>query len=1714
MRFFIVFISVVYVSFFSLAQPYGNEWINYNQKYYQFPVVEDGIYRISYQSLIDAGIPVASIAANKIQVFGKQKEIPLYIQDNGDNSIDAGDYIEFFAEKNDGWLDSLLYDQPTDIGNPAYSLYSDTLYYFLTWTTGLTKRYLNETDVSFSIYSTSPYVLAKSEVNFNTQYYGGYSAYSSYSSFFSAGEGWGGPNYNGASNYSLTIPVATPNVYSGAGAPAVEFHAKSNANSNASFSGTGNHHLRWEVGGSNLLLHNEIFTGYRQTVVDTTFSVQNLSNGTSNIFFKIVGDQGAATDYQSVSYLSIKYPRATSTNASFIDWEIINAGNQAKSRIDINGANLSNPSAYITGGNTSRKIPFVENGGVWQGLIPNSTNGKNQRLIIASQSEIKSVPSLKAVNGTGQFTDYSLLNLEAAYIILYNQSMLTSAGQYATYRRSVNGGSHNVVLCEVNDAWLQYGGGVPKHILGSRRAINHIYNLSTLKPVALFIAGKGVSEASDPNTNSGGAPRKNSSSNALNLVPSYGNPSSDLCITARWNGASSFVPAIPTGRIAAKNDAELNVYLNKIRIYEAAQNQNSVYNKETKDWQKQILHFGGGLTAAEQNLLQGYLNGMKTLIEGPSYGGNVSSYFKETSNPFNPVQNSEVNDFLESGVSLMTFFGHASADGFDQNIDDPSNWGNAGKYPMVIGNGCYTGDIYKANYNSTAEHFVMIEDLGAIGFLSSTKLGYASYLNTYSKELYKQMSPDSYGATMGEQMVKTISNLESVNPNFLTEVTAIQMVLHGDPSLRLNWHTKPEIDLTIQDVFFTPTTVDLTTDSISVGVVLTNLGKSIEDTFALTITRNFPNTSTDSVYTISIAGLDYKDTINFKMPLQASIASGMNQFIIQADLPSFIPEQYDEYNNNEARVNFFIDIDGIIPVLPHNYAVVPNDSVVLKASTVNPIAAFNTYRFEIDTTDLFNSPFRKYANINGMGGVKEVFPADWKKVANNANSPLVLEDSMVYFWRVSVDSSVQNWSEHSFQYIPGKTGWGQDHFFQFKNGGFNGVAYDRPQRERKFESQQLELSAQVHDNANSVFKYNSTLWQLNGQNAEYGMCTTTPSLHVGVVSPSSIEPWGTFSNGVNADHQFGNANNGAGCRNRIEYFFIFRQNTAAQLQAFENMVENEVPDGHYMVIYSTGRAMYNQWQTLYPNLFNTLQSLGATGITPTSPERAFILIVEKGNPASARIIHAQTPGEYITLSSIFTGSVGNGVETSTVIGPALNWKTLYWKQSSMESPSTDSTRLVIRGLNPNQQVLLEIDTVFSANDSILNLNNLVDASQYPYLQLQAKYYDNTNLTPAQVDRWHVLYDRVPEAAIDGTNGYVFSPNSVDSLQEGVEVSFAIDIKNISDLPMDSLLVHYWVTDKNQVKFPVNYPRQNVLLANEVLRDTVRFSTVGLAGGNTLWMEVNPYVKGINNELKDQPELAHFNNLLQIPFYLNQDNINPILDVTFDGDHILNGDIVSPAAEIVISLKDENQFLIMDEDSDTTNFGIFLTNPAGEQKRMPFVDGSGNQVMQWIPADGANLRFKILYNAQFETGGIYELMVQGSDKSGNLSGKVEYRIKFEVVLESSITHLMNYPNPFSTQTRFVFTLTGTQVPEDMIIQIMTVTGRIVREITEDELGFIRIGRNITEYAWDGRDEFGDPLANGVYLYRVKAKINGEDIKHRSSGADKHFTKSWGKMYLMR
>ena len=55
-----------------------------------------------------------------------------------------------------------------------------------------------------------------------------------------------------------------------------------------------------------------------------------------------------------------------------------------------------------------------------------------------------------------------------------------------------------------------------------------------------------------------------------------------------------------------------------------------------------------------------------------------------------------------------------------------------------------------------------------------------------------------------------------------------------------------------------------------------------------------------------------------------------------------------------------------------------------------------------------------------------------------------------------------------------------------------------------------------------------------------------------------------------------------------------------------------------------------------------------------------------------------------------------------------------------------------------------------------------------------------------------------------------------------------------------------------------------------------------------------------------------------------------------------------------------------------------------------------------------------------------------------------QVRFEVINESQITNFYPYPNPFSTSTRFVFTLTGSVIPDQYKIQIMTISGKVVRD----------------------------------------------------------------------
>ena len=121
---------------------------------------------------------------------------------------------------------------------------------------------------------------------------------------------------------------------------------------------------------------------------------------------------------------------------------------------------------------------------------------------------------------------------------------------------------------------------------------------------------------------------------------------------------------------------------------------------------------------------------------------------------------------------------------------------------------------------------------------------------------------------------------------------------------------------------------------------------------------------------------------------------------------------------------------------------------------------------------------------------------------------------------------------------------------------------------------------------------------------------------------------------------------------------------------------------------------------------------------------------------------------------------------------------------------------------------------------------------------------------------------------------------------------------------------------------------------------VAFSTKYLNDEYLMWVTANPK---INNLEKDQSEQFYFNNLAQRKFTVLKDNTNPLLDVTFDGIHILNNDIVSPNPHIVIELNDENPFfpfLIITNSIPNGTADIMFLKHLGEcQEQKKYVNGN-------------------------------------------------------------------------------------------------------------------------------------------------------------------------------
>ena len=135
--------------------------------------------------------------------------------------------------------------------------------------------------------------------------------------------------------------------------------------------------------------------------------------------------------------------------------------------------------------------------------------------------------------------------------------------------------------------------------------------------------------------------------------------------------------------------------------------------------------------------------------------------------------------------------------------------------------------------------------------------------------------------------------------------------------------------------------------------------------------------------------------------------------------------------------------------------------------------------------------------------------------------------------------------------------------------------------------------------------------------------------------------------------------------------------------------------------------------------------------------------------------------------------------------------------------------------------------------------------------------------------------------------------------------------------------------------------------------------------------------------------------------------------------------------------------------------------------------------------------KVLYDLSQVPEGPHSLKLRAWDVYNNPG---ETTIDFVVANSEDLAlrHVLNYPNPFTSYTEFQFEHNRANQPLQIRVQIFSASGQLVKSIHQE---LVPDGNRITGIAWDGRDDYGDPIGKGVYVYKlsVRSKTEGSQAE---------------------
>lgn len=763
---------------------YGNEWLagRYNQQWLRIPVTQKGVHVVALSG----------------DFVGKQTRLHLYHRGEEVALLSSSaNSIEFYGVPNDGALDALLYRLQSSRTNPYYSTYSDESSYFLTFDTN----------------NNNPTLLAAAEsltpsgtpLDFHNQKYLKTFVTESphmtswpqrpvtLNSYFEEGESGMGTRLATPGTMFTTNP-ASPK-YSGVANVASPFEYKVSVPYNAVTPLTIS--IRLKAGYASCIA--EVHAGKTPATLRNTGNISLTPDLDQNYNFDLTSDDYDASGVGTLGFKKLSGGTGSGFRVAFytltykqqIDMQNLKTY-QFNFPATVPGTSrftIANPIAgakFINISNINK--PVIINGSASDLMVSRD----DKELTLLATNEIITVDPSKVK--TANFQNIIPSNYD--YLIISNQTLLTSAATYAAYRQNTSPGKkYKPLVTDIRDIYNQFNYGEPSPV-AIRRYVNYMISDGN-KSKFLLLLGKSVSSYEDMVRE------------IPDEVPTVGFPGSDLLLVDGLGGELDDVPAIPVGRISAISNQQVLDYLAKVTIYE---------NQKDIAWRKNVIQMSGGKTDSEIESFATSIATVNQYVTSAPFSGKVVTKAKPSSAStilevsLAPELNGET---VEKGIGMISYLGHGSTTQTDYNAGyamDPLKGYNNSKYPVVYYTGCGVNNVfsnYFAEYSSSyvenmramSLDWLLAPGKGAILVFGNTWDAYESVIKEYMGRLYPVIfsASDAQRLTMGE-ILKEVARQTKIakgytyNTSQNARVAAYyqsdrahihQTLLQGDPAIRI-----------------------------------------------------------------------------------------------------------------------------------------------------------------------------------------------------------------------------------------------------------------------------------------------------------------------------------------------------------------------------------------------------------------------------------------------------------------------------------------------------------------------------------------------------------------------------------------------------------------------------------------------------------------------------------------------------------------------------------------------------------------------------------------------------------------------------------------------------------------------------------------------------------------------------------------------------------------